>query len=189
MDNSKYYFVERKGDQAYPMINIKNIGNVRRGTDNVLECYISPVLRKPIMADYLRSAKDVFSKRIADVMQAMNMEGVHFYPTEIDDQKGTIHDNYMCVYVDDNTYRLLDLEKSEYDIDDEIDKDNPLYDVYKIVIDRKKLSDIPLNKRLGMRLKEYPGKYLYHQSVVDAIMALEPTGMYFKDIEEETEFY
>jgi hypothetical protein len=25
---------------------------------------------------------------------------------------------------------------------------------------------------------------LYHQSVVDAVMALEPTGMYFQDIED-----
>lgn len=40
-----------------------------------------------------------------------------------------------------------------------------------------------------MRIAEVSGYHLYHQSVVDAVMALEPTGMYFKDIEEETEFY
>jgi len=35
-----------------------------------------------------------------------------------------------------------------------------------------------------MRLREAPGYYLYHQTVVDAIMALNPTGMYFQDIED-----
>ena len=184
MDNEKYYFVERKEDQAYPMISITNMGKVERGEDDVLECYIDPVLRKPVMADYLRSAKDVFSKRIADVMQAMNMEGVHFYPTEVDDTKGSVYNDYVCVVVDCNTYKLLDLKKSEYEMDDEIDPDNPMFDVYKVVIDRQRLNEIPLHKRLGMRLREYPGRYLYHQSVVDAVMALEPTGMYFQDIED-----
>jgi hypothetical protein len=184
MNNEKYYFVKRKGDQAYPLISITNMGNVQRGEDDILECHIDPVVRKSVMADYLRSTKDIFSKRVADVMQAMNMEGVHFYPTEVDDTKGTVYDGYVCVVVDGNTYKLLDLENSDYDVDDEIDKDNPICQVRKIVIDREKLNEIPLNKRLGMRLREYPGRYLYHQSVVDAVMALEPTGMYFQDIED-----
>ncbi len=173
MENEKYYSIKRKGDQAYPMINITNLGDVEDGEADILECYIGkPIPRKPVMADYLRSAKDILSKRITDVMQAMNMEGVHFYPAEIDDLKGTIHDNYMCVYVDDNTYKLLDLEKSEYRIDDEIDKDNPLYYVKKVVIDREKLSKIPLNKRLGICIDEVSGYHLYHQSVVDAVRRL-----------------
>lgn len=184
MDNSKYYFVERKGDQAYPIIDIQNLTNVQFGRERILQCCIGePRPRNPVMADFLSSGKDIFTKRIADVMQSMNMEGVRFFPVEIDDTKGTIHDDYVCVYVDDNTYQLMDKELSVYHYEDRI------YSFSKLIIDREKLNEIPLNKRLGMRLREYPGMYLYHQSVVDAVMALEPTGMYFKDIEEETEFY
>ena len=168
MDNSKYYFVKPKSDQAYPLVDILE------EDDDLWELELSsPVPRKPVMADFLSGAKDVFDKRIADVMQSMNMEGVQFFPAEIDDTKGNIHDNYVCVIVDDNTYELADKERSVSTSDGK-----------KMIIDREKLSEIPLNKRLGMRLREAPGYYLYHQSVVDAIMALEPTGMYFQDIED-----
>ncbi len=34
----------------------------------------------------------------------------------------------------------------------------------------------------SIRIYEAPGYTLYHQSVVDAVMALEPVGMYFQDI-------
>jgi hypothetical protein len=130
------------------------------------------------MADFLESAKDIFTKRITDVMQAMNMEGVRFFSAEIDDTKGRTYDNYVCVFAEDNTYELMDKEKSEYTYR------NDLYRIPKLVIDREKLNEIPLNKRLCMHLAEAPGYCLYHQSVVDAVMALEPTGMYFQDIED-----
>ena len=180
MDNSKYYFVKRKGDQAYPIINLLNLGDVECGNSEILYAVIggSTIPRNPVMADFLKSANDIFTQRIADVMQEMDMENVYFYPTHIDDTKGKIHDNYVCIDVADNTYELLDKELSNYFYE------NLCYSISKLVINRKKLNEIPLNKRLGMRLREAPGYTLYHQSVVDAVMALEPTGMYFKDIEE-----
>ncbi len=73
--------------------------------------------------------------------------------------------------------------KSIYEVDDD-DENEIIYTAQKVVIDREKLNKIQLNKRLGIRLKEAPGYYLYHQSVVDAIMTLEPTGLYFQDIED-----
>ncbi len=72
----------------------------------------------------------------------------------------------------------MDAEQSEY-----VYK-HTVYSFSKLVIDRKKLSEIPLNRRLCMRIYEAPGYTLYHQSVVDAVMALEPTGMYCQDIED-----
>jgi hypothetical protein len=92
--------------------------------------------------------------------------------------KGKLYDDYVCIIVDNNTYEALDKEKSIYEYR------NRMYHIHKLVLDRNALEKIPLNKRFGMRLKEAPGYYLYHQSVVDAIMALEPTGMYFVDIED-----
>jgi hypothetical protein len=172
MDNSKYYLIKRKTDQAYPLVDILEY------EEEPWELELSsPVPRKPVMADYLSGARDVFTKRIADVMQAMNMEGVCFHSTEVDDTRGTIYDNYVCLETNDNIYKLMDKEQSEYEEDDDI------YSFSKLVIDRKKLNKIPLNKRLCMRIYEAPGYHVYHQSVVDAVMALEPTGMYFQDIE------
>lgn len=178
MDNSKYYFVKRKGDQAYPLCDILNMTDVEDGEADILQVEISDPPRKPVMADYLSSAKDIFSKRIADVMRSLNMEGVRFLPAEIDDTRGNTYDNYVCVVVDDNTYEALDKELSDFTYR------NGRYRMKKIVLDKDVLNQIPLNKRLGFRLRESAGYYLYHQSVVDAVMTLEPTGMYFQDIEE-----
>lgn len=138
----------------------------------------NPIPRKPVMCDFHVGNKDIFHKRIADVMKSFDIEGVEFLPAEIDDGKGNFYDDYVCVVVDDNTYEALDKEESIYEYR------NRIYRIQKLVLDKNALEKIPLKKRLGMRLKEARGYYLFHQSVVDAIMALEPKGIGFKDIEE-----
>jgi hypothetical protein len=87
-------------------------------------------------------------------------------------------EDYICINVEDNTYEAMDKEKSDFEYD------CGSYWINKIVLDREILKDIPLNKRLGFRLREKPGYPLYHKSVVEAILALEPTGVYFENIEE-----
>ena len=179
MDNSKYYFVKRKGDQAYPLVNILNLGEVEHGNTDVLNVEMrTPIPQNPVMADFLSGGKDIFTCRITDVMQKMNMKGIRFFLAEVDDTRGVIYDNYVCVFADENTYELMDKELSKF-----IYKYG-VYRIQKLVLNRVELNKISLDKRLCLRLKEAPGYVLYHQSVVDAIMELEPTGMYFQDIEE-----
>jgi hypothetical protein len=98
--------------------------------------------------------------------------------------KGEIIEDYICVDVDNNTYVALDKEKSIYTKDDDDDEDMVFYTVEKVVLDQKVLSEIPLNKRLGFRLKESPGDYLFHESVIEKIQRLNPTGVFFVNIEE-----
>jgi hypothetical protein len=130
------------------------------------------------MADFLSGPLDFVRKRIADVMQSLNMEGVRFIPTKLTFPKGEIMEDYICINVEDNTYVAMDKEKSDFSYK------HRSYWINKIVLDREILKDIPLNKRLGFRLREEPGEYLYHKSVVEAILALEPTGVYFENIED-----
>ena len=113
-------------------------------------------------------------------MYVMNMEGVRIVPIELSDQKGGYIEDYYCIYVDDNTYEALDKEKSDYEYDEECD----MYYINGYVLDREVLKKIPLNKRLGWRLLEDPGIYLYHKSVIDEIKKLNPTGVEFLNIEE-----
>jgi hypothetical protein len=136
------------------------------------------------MADFLYAPKDILSKRIAAAMQEMNMEGVQFLPTRLTMPKGEIIEDYICVLVDNNTYVALDKEKSVYTKDDDDDEDMVFYTVEKVVLDRKVLAKIPLSKSLAFRLKESPGDYLYHESVIEKIQALNPTGVFFVDVEE-----
>ncbi|QYN50693.1 imm11 family protein [Apibacter sp. ESL0404] len=175
MKDFEYYFMESKEDQAYPMIDLLDENG------EIIEAQLGdPLPRRPILADYLTGAKDFVTKKIADVMLAMNMEGVRIVPIELSDQKGGYIEDYYCIYVDDNTYEALDKEKSDYEYDEECD----MYYINGYVLDREVLKKIPLNKRLGWRLLEDPGIYLYHKSVIDEIKKLNPTGVEFINIEE-----
>ncbi|GHV35490.1 hypothetical protein FACS1894178_5140 [Bacteroidia bacterium] len=186
MENEfKYYVLKRKGDQSYPMLRIVN-----RDYDEDRKClkvYLeinTPQPKKPVLADFLYAPETIVSKRIAEVMQSLNMEGVQFIPTQLTLPKGEIIEDYVCVLVDDNTYTALDKEESDYTEDVWDEEEEPLYEVSKVVLDRKVLSKIPLNKRLGFQLSENPGDYLFHHSVIEAINALNPTGVFYVDIEE-----
>jgi hypothetical protein len=174
MENEfEYYVMRRKGDQAYPLIKVVDEDS------EIMELEFNGTIpRNPVMADFLSGPLDFVRKRIAEVMQSLNMEGVRFIPTKLTFPKGEIVEDYICINVEDNTYVAMDKEKSDFSYR------HRSYWINKIVLDREILKDIPLNKRLGFRLREAPGDYLYHKSVVDAILALEPTGVYFENIEE-----
>lgn len=92
-----------KGDQAFPMIDLldqrKEIIKAQLG---------DPLPKCPILADYLTGSKDFVSKKIANIMLAMDMEGVRILPIELSDRKGGYINNYYCIYVDSNTFEALD---------------------------------------------------------------------------------
>jgi len=172
-NNFDYYMMRRKGDQTYPLIRI-----LADNSDFMELAFNNPIPNNPVMADYLSGPEDFVTKRIAKAMQQLNMEGVGFIPTRLTDRKGNIIEDYICIDVNCNIYEAMDKNKSEYEYE------YGSYWIQKVILDRESLNNIPLNKRLGLRLKEAPGYSLYHQSVVDAIMALDPTGIYFQHIEE-----
>lgn len=164
---------------------ISNDQEVECGEEEILEVETEePVQNKSQLSDYVGGADDIFHKRIAEAIQNMNPEGVKFHPVRLDGWKGNIFDDYVCVVTYDNIYKLLNKELSDYFSDD--DDEDEDYNIHKFVLDKKELSQIPLSKRLVMRAREMPGYTLYHQSVVDAINALEPIGMKFYNFEKET---
>lgn len=175
MDNFEYYLLERKGDQTYPLIRIAD------NHSEIMQLEISePKHRKPVLADYLRGSEDFLKKHIVEAMQALNMERVKFRSTELDDGKGNIIDDYVCIIADDNCYKALDKEKSDFKYNEERNR----YRIKKVVLDRKVLSEIPLNQRLGFCLREASGYRLYHKSVIDVIQSFDPTGVYYVNIED-----
>jgi RPA family protein len=54
----------------------------------------------------------------------------------------------------------------------------------KMVLDTKILSKIPLESRRIFRLGELYTQELYHESVVEKIMAVDPTGIRFVRVED-----
>ncbi|MCX8745840.1 hypothetical protein J3U68_10545 [Snodgrassella sp. B3882] len=174
-NNFEYYFMQSKSDAAYPMIDLLN------EHAEIIEAQLGdPLPRRPVLADYLTGAKDFVTKRVAQVMMSMNMEGVRISPIKLADRKGGYIDDYYVIFVDDNTYEALDKTNSEYEYDEECE----FYFIEKIVLDKEALAKIPLNKRLGWRLDEDPGTYLYHESVINEIKKLQPTGVEFIHLDD-----
>jgi hypothetical protein len=171
-----YYLIESKSDETYPLIRIAGRDNRENPTLMHLE-FNDPVPRNPVMADYLEGSENFFIARIADVIKKLNIDGVRFIATELTDPKGNVYDNYFCLNVE-NDIEAMDKEKSEYVYKYRI------YSIRKFVLDREALKKIPLEKRLVFVLEEALSRVVFHKSVVDVIMAENPTGVQFKRIEE-----
>ena len=179
-----YYFLRAaltsKMTQYAQVGFISNMTAIKFGREVVLNVKTEkPIQSKSQLSDYIGGATDLFHQRIIEVLQNMGTEGVKYFPVRLDGWKENIYDDYICVFAENNMYKLLDEELSSYSYR------NRMYRIGKYVIDKEKLADIPLGKRLCMHVEEMLGYCLYHQSVVDAIMALEPVGMSFYNVEKK----
>lgn len=137
-----------------------------------------PIPRKPKMADYLLFEGSVISKKIFDVLQPLKINGIQLLPSLIigkDDEEFSDHWT-LHIY---NSIQCVDqsLSECEFNI-------SYLGDVKKIVLSKNILKKIPLNERLIFRLGEDSSFELFHISIVEKIMAVNPVGIKFTDIEK-----
>lgn len=175
MNEFEYYYIRRKDDQAYPLISITGRDNEESPTFMNLE-FNDPIPRNPVMADYLNGSEIFFRKKVADKIKELDIDEIKLVATELTDPKGTIHDDYFCLLTE-NYIEAMDQEKSDFTYQFGI------YSVKKYCFDRDVLVELPLKDRLIFLPEESPEKMLFHRSVVDAIMALNPTGMEFVNME------
>lgn len=63
-------------------------------------------------------------------------------------------------------------------------RDGRWISIKKIILDKNILSQIPLEDRLTYKSAEYSSLKLYHESIVDIIKSVNPTGVRFTPIEE-----
>ena len=143
-------------------------------------CFNPPVPRKPRMVDFHELPSSVFSQKIYDVLQPMNIYGLQLLPATVRGKNNEMFNNYWVAYVY-NRIACLDLENSEYDVDED---DGEINNIMHFFLDNKKLAEIPLEKRLVFLLAEDMPKRIYHKSVVDAIMTIKPVGIQFYPIQE-----
>lgn len=138
-------------------------------------CFNSPIPKNPRMVDYHSLPDTVFSKKIIDVLNLLDIEGVQFVPAVVNGKNGESYDNYWIVNAY-NPIKCFDKEKSVYKI---CSFSKCWSRIEKLYLDKELLADIPLPKRLIFKPKETSQFELYHQSVVDAIMAVNPEGVQF----------
>jgi hypothetical protein len=158
-------------------------------------------MQEVVLTDYLFGPEVILHKRIVTEMQKLNMKGVKFIPAKLNFRdwnctpkpmesiqiilpplfnvpKETIIDDYFCIIAEENSISALTYE--------EFFNGDGWTNLPK-VLDKKALEKIPLNERLCFYLPGVqPWQHtLFHHLVKDAINALNPTGLYFYDIEDK----
>ena len=190
-----YYLVNPVFDGHIPMVRDDDDYPPRQ--DPYRLCLASPIPKTPRMVDYhsLDGAKAVYSQKVYDVLAPLNIKEVYLNPAIIRCQKkkGTRKpiilaiiggkkdkefDNYYKMNVM-NEYLTFDKDKSVYTTFE----DGRWLSIDKIVLNIDALSEIPLEERLIYKSEEHSGYTLYHKSIVDIIMSVNPEGVCFTSVE------
>ena len=183
--NHEYYLIGSDGNPDAPLLNgsgrdsfkFKRIPVVI--TKPVRLVYNPPVPRKPRMIDYHSMPDSVVSRKIYNVLEPMNIKGIQLVPAVIKGKNDVIFEDYWIIHIY-NRIDCMDRERSIYETDD----DNEVHFIEKLYLDRKKLEEIPVEERLIFSLESHRSKRIYHKSVVEAIMSVNPEGVMFYPIEE-----
>ena len=184
-----YYLIGRDNTPSAPLLMPDDNQNTMfiLGREPVEElkkpmelCFRPPVPAKPRMVDYHSLPSSVFSQKIYEVLQPMNIEGLQLLPATVRGKNDTYYENYWVAYIY-KRIACLDMKHSEYSISE---IDGKIRNVMRFFLDTDALAKIPLEKRLVFLLEEDMPKQIYHKSVVDAIMSVNPTGVGFYQIPE-----
>ena len=128
------------------------------------------------MADYLEGSECFFTAKIADIIKDLNINGIKLIETKWVGKQKDITEKYFCLSIA-NKIEAMDKEKSVYEYEFRI------YSIEKFVLDIEALKKIPLEDRYIFKLREALSRVLFHKSIVDKIMSVNPTGLQFKPIE------
>ncbi len=126
-----------------------------------------------IIGEYFSSPARAFSKRVIEEAGLRHIYGVNFVPTVVEDRKRQYEFYYLNLTA--NKISCMDKQLSDFDWDDEYEEVDA---INKLVLDKEALNKIPENKRLIFEMVE-DNITLYHQSIVDRIMATNPVGLSF----------
>jgi hypothetical protein len=197
MNEQEQYFLIQKHDPEgrYATVKLSNreqsqIGRQLHFTDPVkAQCkdpieydFMKQYPRQSLMADYhFSGAPDVYSNRLREVIESMNVPDVDFIDAEITDRKGETFDEYSIMHVR-RLIACFDKERSRWKPPG-FDP-NAVMSIDNMVLDMDRLEKIPLRERLIFRLEECVHYHLFHESVVDAIAVLDPapTGFRFVSV-------
>ncbi|WP_108947303.1 hypothetical protein [Shewanella halifaxensis] len=128
---------------------------------------------KYTIGEYFSVPAVAFSKRIVEEAGLRHIYGVNLVPTIVEDRKQQYEFYYLNLMV--NKISCMDKQLSKYRWDDEYQEVNA---IKSLVLDDNKLKKIPLQKRLIFVMAE-DDITLYHQTIVDRIMATKPVGLNF----------
>ncbi len=122
----------------------------------------------------------VFSKKIVDVLsQRMPIHGLQLVPAEIKDNDNKIIKDHWVA----NIYQKIATFDEAHSVFRNVSPFGSWRGITKVVLDKDKLSKIPLEERLVYVAKESMLFQLYHRSIAEIIMSVNPKGFMFVPIE------
>ena len=181
---SEYYIISRANNNNHPLFEWDQLsGMFYKGrpveiSEPVKLRLGSPVPKKPEMVDYHSLPESVVSERIKNVLEPMTIVGIQFVPVKVQGKNEGEFFDYWLMHIY-KKISCMDRKKSDYKV-----SESGRISVRKLVIDEAVVKDIPLEKRLVFELKEGASLFLVHKSVRDAVMAVNPVGVEFIDVDE-----
>lgn len=184
--NTEYYVIGRANNNNHPLLGWGqsslpfNKGKPVQVTEPIKLVLGPPIPDHPVMADYHSLPRPVIGKKIKDVLEPLNIDGIQLVPAKVDARdKGLGVLDYWLVHVF-NEIECMDKDKSISTYDSLGDAS----DIKKLVLSETELNPIPLDMRLIFRLAECSPTHLFHQSIVDKILAVKPEGVRFIRVDQ-----
>jgi hypothetical protein len=171
---SDYYVIECAPNNNHPLLDMDEVVGLGRPEPLIISQPLqlrlgSPVPRNPVMVDHHALPQPVFSVRIVDVLEPLDLYGVQFVPADV---KVTADDvrRYWVLHVY-NEIPCADRQRSMLSIDED---DGMVLGIDALVLDEHVLQGIPLERRLLFVLAESTSTYVFHRSLVERVLALTP---------------
>jgi hypothetical protein len=191
MNEFEYYLIGRAGDAAYPLLKCDDDSYhtqkyVHFIKDNEIPepkemefTFGKPYPRKPVIGDYFSQTESIVSEKIKNVLAPLKIKGIQLIPATVTSNKGDLYEDYYYIHL----YNII--KAMDMDVNNSVYKqrNGGSYSIDRFTLDKDVLGKIPLEERLVFRLKEDESIKLYHKSIVDAIMSINPTGVQFTKVE------
>lgn len=181
---SDYFVIMRSGPSSYPLLawDEFRLGFARPAPVNpsppVQLRLGTPVPRNPVMVDYHSLPEPVVSERLKDTLESLDLFGLQPVPADV---KVTPEDvrRYWLLHVF-NRIACIDRQHSKISLSPR----GTVLGIDKLVLDEAVLRDIPLERRRVFVLAESPSTHLFHQSVAEQVLALQPEGLRFLRVDQ-----
>ena len=143
--------------------------------------FLMPLKNPDMDTDYLKlEGYDVFSGKVRNALiEHMPIGSLQLVEAVINENNEEYRDFWIA-----NVFRNFSSFDEKLTKYEKINKRGKLIGVEKIILDKGRLSKIPLKERLVYEATEDCAFTLYHESIVDIIKSVEPKGMKFIPVEE-----
>ncbi|ATB44653.1 imm11 family protein [Corallococcus macrosporus] len=182
---NEYCVLESAASNDYPMLSWDEyfVGLVRPKPVKPLGRPVKlrlgkPIPRNPIMADFHELPEPVFSPRMKNALEPLGLHGVQFIPADVLVKPDDVRP-YWIMHVH-NWIACIDRERSVVSLHE----DGDVFGVQKLVLDERVLEAISLEQRLAFCLADTPSTHVFHQSLVEQVLALKPEGLRFISVSQ-----